>query len=108
MVTRTIKTVEGLEYSGSIHQFVDYQDYVEYQQFFSRTRIYKPAIIEDVISSNLFDVIRFVGIASIFIVAFSSLCSALDPNSPSSENVQSSRASSPFFIAQHSTLEMRQ
>ena len=47
MAKRIIKTVDGKTHCGNYADFSEYDDYVEYESFFSKKRLYKRMIIED-------------------------------------------------------------
>jgi len=52
MAKRIIKTVDGKTHCGSCVDFSEYDDYVEYESFFSKKRLYKRMIIEDSTDTN--------------------------------------------------------
>jgi len=107
MANRTIKTIDGTEHSGNRSAFTDYDNYVEYKNRLTQTKIYNSMIIYDSVTTTLdeiavktvwFIILLTLIAASIFIsiegkenlrVEFISSSSASPSSSTSSGNTSS-------------------
>ncbi|HIE00090.1 MAG TPA: hypothetical protein EYP59_07335, partial [Thiotrichaceae bacterium] len=107
MANRTIKTIDGTEHSGNRSAFTDYDNYVEYKNRLTQTKIYNSMIIFDSVTTTLdeiavktvwFIILLTLIAASIFIsiegkenlrVEFISSSSASPSSSTSSGNTSS-------------------
>ena len=71
MANRTIKTIDGTEHSGNRSAFTDYDNYVEYKNRLTQTKIYNSMIIFDSVTMTLTDIaLKIAWLISLLMTSF--------------------------------------